>query len=239
MITSLKRSAQVAAIAVAALAASGSGIAMAGTTSGNNSILGGNQVSIPISIPVNICGNAVAILGGALAGCEGGASVSQGSGGTGSTTSGNGSIGGGNQVSIPISVPVNVCGNSVAALGKAAAQCVGGSSTGTPPPGHHHHHHMPPPPPPGKCHHHHHHHHHQGPPPAHHHHHGGTGSSVTPATPAAGGSGSLPTTGANFLGLLALAGSVTVSGAGSLLLARRGLAHGVLAVARRAFAAAR
>ena len=231
MITSLKRSAQVAAIAVAAFAASGSGIAMAGTTSGNNSILGGNQVSIPISIPVNICGNAVAILGGAFAACNGGASVSHGSGGTGSTTSGNGSIGGGNQVSIPISVPVSVCGNSVAVLGKAAAQCNGGSSTGRPPghhhhqppppPCHHHHHHQPPPPP---CQCRHHHHHHQGPPPAHHHHHGGTGSSVTPATPAAGGS--LPTTGANFLGLLALAGSVTVSGAGSLLLARRGLAHG-------------
>ena len=238
MIISLKRSVQVAAIAVT-FAASGSGIAMAGTTSGNHSILGGNQISVPISIPVDICGNAIAILGGAFAGCEGGASVSHGSGGSGSSTSGNGSIGGGNQISVPISVPVSVCGNSVAALGTAAAKCQGGSHTGPPPGKHHHHHHQPPPPPPGKHHHHHHHHHHQGPP-AHHHHHGGTGSSATPPTPASTGSSSLPTTGANFLGLLALAGSVTMGGAGSLLLlTRRGLSRGVLTVARRAFAAAR
>jgi ChpA-C len=234
MIMSLKRSVQVAALAVT-FAASGSGMALAGTTSGNHSILGGNQISLPISIPVNICGNAIAILGGAFAECEGGASVSHGSGGTGSTTSGNGSIGGGNQVSVPISVPVNVCGNSVAALGTAASKCQGGSHTG-PPPGKHHHHHQPPPP--RRCHHHHH--HHEGPPPAHHHHHhGGTGSSVTPPTPASTGSSTLPTTGANFLGLLALAGSVTVGGAGSMLLAKRGLAHGLLGVARRVVAATR
>jgi len=48
------------------------------------------------------------------------------------------------------------------------------------------------------------------------------------------GASALPTTGANFLGLLALAGGVTVSGAGCLMFAaRRRLAHGVLAVTRR------
>ncbi len=241
MITSLslKRAVKVAVL-TATFAASGSGMALAATaghTSGNNSLLGGNQISLPISIPVDICGNAVAILGGAVAGCKGGASVEGGSGGSGSTTSGNGSIGGGNQVSVPVSVPVDVCGNSVAVLGQAASQCQGGSTVGRPP--HHHHHHEPPP---CKCRHHEpppcHHHHHEGPPPAHHHH-GGTGGMTTAFT----GSGTLPTTGANFLGLLALAGSVTVAGAGSLtLLARRGLAHGMLIAARRAtraFAAAR
>lgn len=49
--------------------------ANADTTSGNGSILGGNQVNIPISIPINVCGNAIAILGIAGAGCVGGASV--------------------------------------------------------------------------------------------------------------------------------------------------------------------
>lgn len=44
-------------------------------TSGNGSILGGNQIFAPISVPVNVCGNAIAILGIAGAGCEGGASV--------------------------------------------------------------------------------------------------------------------------------------------------------------------
>lgn len=42
---------------------------------GNVSILSGNKVNIPISIPVNICGNAIAILGFAEASCQGGAGV--------------------------------------------------------------------------------------------------------------------------------------------------------------------
>ncbi|MEV5828784.1 chaplin family protein [Spirillospora sp. NPDC052242] len=44
-------------------------------TSGNFSILGGNQVFAPISVPVNVCGNAVAVVGIAGAGCKGGAEV--------------------------------------------------------------------------------------------------------------------------------------------------------------------
>jgi hypothetical protein len=36
------------------------------------SILGGNQLSIPVSIPVVVCGNALGILGSATAGCGGG-----------------------------------------------------------------------------------------------------------------------------------------------------------------------
>ncbi|MBO2464859.1 chaplin [Actinomadura sp. LCR2-06] len=48
-------------------------------TSGNLSILGGNQVYAPISVPVNVCGNAIgAVLGIAQAGCKGGASVTSG-----------------------------------------------------------------------------------------------------------------------------------------------------------------
>jgi hypothetical protein len=111
------------------------GIASAGTTSGNHSIGGGNQVSVPISIPVSICGNAVALLGGAFAGCNGGASVSHDSGdgsSAGPRTSGNESILGGNQVRVPVSVPVSVCGNAVAVLGAAFAGCEGGAWTGAP-----------------------------------------------------------------------------------------------------------
>ncbi|MBB5082830.1 chaplin [Nonomuraea endophytica] len=43
------------------------------TTSGNNGVLSGNQVFAPVRIPINICGNAVAVLGQAIAGCKGGA----------------------------------------------------------------------------------------------------------------------------------------------------------------------
>ncbi len=123
-----------AAMFTASFVAAGAGsvgIASAGTTSGNNSIGGGNQVSVPISIPVNVCGNAIAVLGDAFAFCKGGASVSHDSGdgsSAGPRTSGNESILGGNQVSAPISVPVNVCGNAIALLGDASAFCKGGAS---------------------------------------------------------------------------------------------------------------
>src|ERR1700722_4239694 len=102
------------------------------TTSGNNSILGGNQVNAPISVPVNVCGNALAVLGFAGAGCEGGAWVGGGHGGSGSTwtTSGNNSIGGGNQLNAPVKVPVNICGNAAAVLGTSLAGCQGGAGVG-------------------------------------------------------------------------------------------------------------
>jgi hypothetical protein len=44
-------------------------------TQGDHSILGGNQIFVPISIPVNVCGNSVAVIGFAASGCEGGAKV--------------------------------------------------------------------------------------------------------------------------------------------------------------------
>ncbi|MGI5419090.1 chaplin family protein [Actinomadura luteofluorescens] len=48
------------------------------STSGNFGILNGTQVIAPISVPVDVCGNAVAVLGGASAHCKGGASVNYG-----------------------------------------------------------------------------------------------------------------------------------------------------------------
>jgi ChpA-C len=72
------------AIFSAAFAIPRTGIAMAAgpisATSGNGSILGGNQINLPVSAPVDICGNGAGILGLAAAGCEGGASVSNGGG---------------------------------------------------------------------------------------------------------------------------------------------------------------
>ncbi|MFC5814086.1 chaplin [Nonomuraea harbinensis] len=108
---------------------SGKGGAGGNRTSGDRSIIGGNQINAPISAPINACGNAVAIFGDAAAGCQGGASVrNTGTGAGGNTTSGRGSVLGGNQVIAPISAPVNICGNSVAAFGDAFAGCRGGAS---------------------------------------------------------------------------------------------------------------
>lgn len=62
--------------AFASTAHQASGPSSTWVTSGDGSILGGNQVFIPINIPVDVCGNAVAVLGIAgSAGCQGGASV--------------------------------------------------------------------------------------------------------------------------------------------------------------------
>ncbi|TDD27452.1 chaplin [Actinomadura sp. KC06] len=123
------RAALVAAGAVAVGAAFGSG-AVADTTSGNFSVLGGNQVQIPISVPVEASGNAVGAIGAAQAQSKGGAEVdgARRGGGDGMETSGNFSIGGGNQVKAPVSLPVDVCGNAIAIIGLAKAQCKGGAS---------------------------------------------------------------------------------------------------------------
>ncbi|MGP3958394.1 chaplin family protein [Nonomuraea sp. 3N208] len=99
-------------------------------TSGDDSVGGGNQVNLPISAPVNACGNAVSLFGKSDAGCKGGATVrKQGKGGAGGNrTSGDGSVLGGNQITAPISAPLNACGNAVAIFGDATAGCKGGAN---------------------------------------------------------------------------------------------------------------
>lgn len=95
-------------------------------TSGTHGIASGNQVNAPISVPVNVCGNAVGVLGHADAGCTGGAKVTdRGTGGQ--TVGGAHGVIAGNQVNAPISIPVDVCGNAVAIAGDAVAGCEGGS----------------------------------------------------------------------------------------------------------------
>ncbi|MEU8340967.1 chaplin family protein [Spirillospora sp. NPDC048832] len=96
-------------------------------TSGAHGVASGNQLNAPISAPVNICGNSVAVIGKADAGCEGGAKVVGGGGRGGQATNGSGSVLGGNQLDAPISAPVNVCGNAVAVVGHAVAGCEGGA----------------------------------------------------------------------------------------------------------------
>jgi hypothetical protein len=58
-----------AGAAVAAVVMGGPASADTGT-SGDYSILGGNQVQVPINVPVNACGNAIGVLGQANAGAE-------------------------------------------------------------------------------------------------------------------------------------------------------------------------
>lgn len=67
------------AAGIVAAAASGALLlaapANAGIGGGNGGIISGNQIIVPVSIPVNICGNSVAVIGISRAGCRGGASI--------------------------------------------------------------------------------------------------------------------------------------------------------------------
>ncbi|MFC4912191.1 chaplin family protein [Actinomadura gamaensis] len=44
-------------------------------TNGGGGVISGNQVVAPISVPIAVCGNAVAVLGIAGAGCQGSAAA--------------------------------------------------------------------------------------------------------------------------------------------------------------------
>ena len=128
-----------AALVAAMFALPGAGAAYASdngntTGSGNVSVLSGNSITAPISVPVNLCGISFAVAGFSNADCDGGSSsVISGVGGdshNGNTTGNrNISLGSGNTITAPVSAPVNVCGNAVAAAGYANANCKGGSTS--------------------------------------------------------------------------------------------------------------
>lgn len=132
----LRRRTAAAALVAAAFTAFGAAPSFADTTtSGDGSIGGGNQVQAPVSVPINVCGNSVAVLGKAASQCDhSGATVNNPTGTGDTTTSGDKSVGGGNQVQAPISAPVNICGNAIAAGGEAAAQCKDSGAAVNPPP---------------------------------------------------------------------------------------------------------
>ena len=101
----------------------GMGIAQADTTAGGTAadspgLLSGNLLQIPVSIPVNVCGNSISVVG-ILDSATGNTCTNTGSAGStanGSATHSPG-VGSGNLIEIPISIPVNVCGNSVSGVG--------------------------------------------------------------------------------------------------------------------------
>lgn len=73
------------AFAASAIAAAAAGVLLTGapamansnvSTSGNGSVLGGNQLVADLDVPINVCGNAIAVLGVAGANCvDSGATV--------------------------------------------------------------------------------------------------------------------------------------------------------------------
>ncbi|MFC9085210.1 chaplin family protein [Nocardiopsis dassonvillei] len=66
------------AFAASAIVAAAAGVLLTGapamansnvSTSGNGSVLGGNQLVADLDVPINVCGNAIAVLGVAGANC--------------------------------------------------------------------------------------------------------------------------------------------------------------------------
>jgi hypothetical protein len=116
----------------------GNGGGLGGGNNGNGnagiaSVGSGNTVNAPISAPVNVCGVAAAVGGGANAGCHGGSGsttiVGNGGGNNGNGNAGIASVASGNTVNAPISAPVNVCGVAAGVLGFANAGCHGGAGS--------------------------------------------------------------------------------------------------------------
>jgi hypothetical protein len=109
-------------------------------TGSNFGIGNGTQIYAPVDVPINICGNSLAILGFAqsgavcandLGGHRGGRGFGFGrresaSGGHGATqvTGSNVGVANGTQLLAPISLPVNLAGNSAALLGSSSSRAV-------------------------------------------------------------------------------------------------------------------
>ncbi|MEU5997356.1 chaplin family protein [Streptomyces sp. NPDC047197] len=121
-----------------------------GGASDSPGVLSGNSVQLPVHVPLNVCGNSVNVVGvlnpAAGNNCantsddDGGHGHGKPSGG-GSSADGHASdspgVGSGNDVQLPVDVPVNVCGNSVTigGLGNATTgnECANDSGEATPP----------------------------------------------------------------------------------------------------------
>ncbi|WP_328464055.1 chaplin family protein [Actinoplanes sp. NBC_00393] len=102
----------------------------------NNGILNGTQIAVPITVPINVTGNSLAVLGNSRAGgissnwvesakaTESGCCDNdrdRGVGNVGQVSAWNNGILNGTQIAAPITVPINACGNSLALIGNSQA----------------------------------------------------------------------------------------------------------------------
>ncbi|MCA2212772.1 chaplin family protein [Jidongwangia harbinensis] len=111
-------------------------------SSDHNGALNGTQAYLPIDVPVNVVGNAVALLGEANAAGAGlngrphteSARTETGGGDGQHSNDHNGALNG-TQLYAPVDAPINLCGNAISLLGEANAQAVcvsahGGAESG-------------------------------------------------------------------------------------------------------------
>ncbi|BBH65477.1 hypothetical protein ACTI_21620 [Actinoplanes sp. OR16] len=100
---------------------------------GNVGLWNGEQVAVPVAVPINQVGNADSLLGISQASGEGLNVIGTGhkgkrggwNDGIAQQSVGNFGIGNGNQIAVPIAIPINQCGNatSLGGISYAAAAC--------------------------------------------------------------------------------------------------------------------
>ncbi|MEV4974167.1 chaplin [Streptomyces scopuliridis] len=113
-----------------------------GTAANSPGVLSGNNVQVPVHVPVNVCGNTVDVVGvlnpafgnncanvsGKPSGGHGGGhnggshpggthTVPAGGSHAGGGAANSPGVGSGNSVEVPVDIPVNACGNSVDVIG--------------------------------------------------------------------------------------------------------------------------
>lgn len=122
-----------------ASAQAATGASAEGVADNSPGLLSGNLVSVPINLPINVCGDSINVAGllnpasddhcadlGGTGGASSGAEASHSPG-----------LGSGNVITVPVSVPINLCGDTVNVLaaGNPASDdsCGAGAGAPTPP----------------------------------------------------------------------------------------------------------
>jgi hypothetical protein len=128
------------AVAVAGGAVASVGAAYAdsganGSTTGSPGVISGNTVQIPVHVPVNVCGNTVNVVGLLNPAVDNSCTNGPSENGGGATAEGQAQnspgVVSGNNVQVPIDVPVNASGNSVNVVGIGNAAVGNESSNGS------------------------------------------------------------------------------------------------------------
>src|SRR4051812_33816819 len=129
MKTWVRKSLNVGVLSAGVLLVSGGAAHADWTTGYNAGLLNGNQFDTTLQVPVNVCGNSIAVLGFADASCGGGAAAIDTESATTEdwTTGYNAGVANGNQFDTTLQVPVNVSGNAVSVLGFSQASSQGGA----------------------------------------------------------------------------------------------------------------
>ncbi|WP_432982708.1 chaplin family protein [Dactylosporangium sp. CA-233914] len=137
MKTWVRKSLNVGVLSAGFLLVSGGAAHAADWTTGYNAgLLNGNQLDTTLQVPVNVCGNSIAVLGFADAHCGGGATAVKAESASATesattedwTTGYNAGVLNGNQLDTTLQVPVNVSGNAISVLGFSSASSAGGAT---------------------------------------------------------------------------------------------------------------